>query len=305
MKLGLGTAQLGMLYGVANQTGQPTIEEALKILDRAISKGVTLFDTAPGYGESEKIIGQYLNNVTPWYKNTRPFEIVTKIPKIDETQTYNSLEIDRILEESLYQSIDNLSVNAIDCCLLHSPVNMISHQHKVIHSLKKLKDKGLTKKIGVSVYSPEDIIQFLGIDGVDIIQVPINIFDLRLINSGLLKDLKQHGVEIHARSVYLQGLILMSLEQLPTYLNEARTYLSELKELSITSGITCAQLALLFVRDLLEIDKMIIGCESINQLDENIDLMGYPKLDELVKSEILRAFSVVPEYIVNPSKWRR
>ncbi|MNN84211.1 Aldo/keto reductase family protein [compost metagenome] len=117
--------------------------------------------------------------------------------------------------------------------------------------------------------------------------------------------MKLHGIEIHARSIYLQGLLLMSEERLPSYLEEARQYTSKLQELSGKCGLTSSQLALLFVRDISEIDRVIIGCESTDQLEDNVNSFGLPKLEESLFLEILDTFKEISDDIVNPTKWRR
>lgn len=298
MKLALGTAQLGMPYGIANVYGQPHQLEALNILQKAVFYGINLCDTSPSYGASEKIIGQF-NNAN---KNRR-IKVVTKIPYIDNSQVYSLEEIYTLLKSAVLESCANLNLSVLDYCLLHAPVNMKSHEGMVVRVLEELKHEGLIKKIGVSVYSPVEVKYFLEFNNFDAIQIPLNVFDNRLIEMGLLAELYNKGIEIHARSIYLQGLLLMEERDIPSYLNKSINFIKKLGHLAREISLTPTQLAFLYIRDMKEVNRMIIGCETLSQLEENIMTCQLPPLQDGVEIEIRKLFTNVPEYIINPSKW--
>ncbi|MEO2207503.1 aldo/keto reductase [Paenibacillus pabuli] len=298
MKLALGTAQLGMPYGIANISGQPDYAEAIRLVRTAMTKGIHVIDTAPGYGDSEYILGKARYGIT----NTPV--IITKIPLIPERNEVELQDIRKSMMQYIEESKLRLGVLRLDCCLLHSPDNMLSHDRKVVQVLCELKAQGHVEKIGVSIYTPEDVETFLELEDMDVIQIPINILDQRLITSGQLERLKTRKISIHARSIYLQGLLLLSPDQLPEYMSAAKIHLSNLRLLAERNHYSITELAFIYIRDLRHIDYMVIGCETLEQLEDNVRMLELPPLSSVVSEEAMQLFSRVPECILNPSKWR-
>jgi len=296
----LGTVQLGLDYGIANSTGKPSFENALEILSLATECGINVFDTAPAYGNSENIIGSYISSLPP--KTRRPI-VVTKIPEIKCDEDSTSESIYEEMESSVLRSIDNLHLESIPICLLHNAANLTLYNGKVIESLAKLKENGLVDKIGVSIYSPDDVRAFLQYDYLDVIQVPFNIFDQRLIREELLQELNKRNTIIFARSIFLQGLFFIDHKSVPPHLKKARKFLQDLRTLSEESGIEINRLAFSYARDRPEITSLVLGVETIEQLRDNLSLLNYPPLSSDVTSKIEECFANVPEEIVNPSKW--
>ena len=198
-KLALGGVQFGIDYGIANTKGQVQIEEVQSILNYAKKNGVNILDTASGYGDSEEVLGKV---------GVDNFQIITKTTSIK--QGVNGVV--RIF----YQSLKNLKQKKAYGLLIHD-IGEIEHKQfdTLLIELARLKRQGLVKKIGVSVYNNQQIDYVLDNFSIDLIQLPINILDQRLINDESLVKLKKHNVEIHARSALLQGLLLMSINTIP------------------------------------------------------------------------------------------
>ena len=198
-KIALGGVQFGIDYGVANNKGQVQIEEVQSILNYAKKNGVNILDTASGYGDSEGVLGKV---------GVDNFQIITKTTSIK--QGVNGVV--RIF----YQSLKNLKQKKAYGLLIHD-IGEIEHKQfdTLLIELARLKRQGLVKKIGVSVYNNQQIDYVLDNFSIDLIQLPINILDQRLINDESLVKLKKHNVEIHARSALLQGLLLMSINTIP------------------------------------------------------------------------------------------
>jgi len=198
-KIALGGVQFGIDYGVANNKGQVQIEEVQSILNYAKKNGVNILDTASGYGDSEGVLGKV---------GVDNFQIITKTTSIK--QGVNGVV--RIF----YQSLKNLKQKKAYGLLIHD-IGEIEHKQfdTLLIELARLKRQGLVKKIGVSVYNSQQIDYVLDNFSIDLIQLPINILDQRLINDESLVKLKKHNVEIHARSALLQGLLLMSINTIP------------------------------------------------------------------------------------------
>ncbi|MFC3886637.1 aldo/keto reductase [Bacillus songklensis] len=300
-KLTMGTAQLGQMYGIANKTGKPNKKDALDIINYAVSKGINSLDTAPGYGESESIIGEFIHEQKT-LKRKLP-TIITKIPSVNLDCGSTTENMVAYVKKMVMSSLNKLNIQSIDVCLLHNPDDMTSYEGEVVSSLVKLKHEGLIKKIGISIYHPDEIKQVISLGCFDAVQIPINILDHRLINSGLLNELSKHGIDIYARSIYLQGLIFLDPADLPPYLQNAKEPLQKLRKLSLEIGLSPSELSMLFVRDIPEIKKIVIGCETKKQVESNLKLITLPKLTDNIIKQIHFLFNDVPEEIINPTMW--
>lgn len=295
-KLTLGTAQLGMKYGIANKKGKPRLKDSFKILDYALNHGITTFDTASTYGDSEKIIGSYLHH------KRKPI-IVTKIPHIICKKQKPTLDdVYEIVKNLIKNSCERLCLKKIPICLMHDPSDMIKYDGLVEKALLSLKNQKIISKVGISAYTPDDVSKFLENKNLDVIQIPINILDTRLIKNGLLHELKNEGKDIFARSIFLQGLLLLEESEIPKKLTAVLKPLKKIKKICLENNLETEQLAFLFVRDLKEIISMVIGVETLDQLKRNMSMLGYPSLSEQVVNQILK-IGYVPEKILNPSKW--
>ncbi|MDR6224324.1 aldo/keto reductase [Desmospora profundinema] len=299
-KWALGTAQLGQPYGIANKAGKPPRKRAREILQTAVAAGVAYLDTAPVYGNSENIIGDYIRKQSS--SSTIP-SIVTKLPAV-RLHPLDQTSIDDFVRQSVQSSIHRLHVPHIDVYLLHDPADLTSHGGNVISALSTIKEEGLVKRIGVSVYTPGEAETALRLGCLDAIQIPLNILDHRFLRTHLLKRLTLSGMVVFARSIYLQGLILMEPENVPRPLERAREPLRKLRLLARELDMTPAQLSLCFVRDLPGLDSMILGCETLEQLRQNLRVIRSPSLPEAVRRRIEHLFGDLPDAVINPVQWR-
>ncbi len=288
-RLTLGTAQLGMEYGIANKTGQPDNQKANEILLLAQESGINCLDTAPAYGTSQEIIGKFGGQ----------FHISTKISGLKGS------DIKKEIGQSLNNTLIQLNQQKVGFCLFHSAADMNMEDGQPVRELATLKNSGLIKHIGVSTYTPEDIRQFLNYEELDTIQIPINLFDHRLINSGLLEELVESHKIIFARSIFLQGLPFMAQCDVPGHLADAIKPIIRLNAIARETNLSVEQLALAFVRDLEGISSLVIGVESPEQLNSNIKLMSTPPLSSDIRDELMSAFGEIPEHIIDPSSWER
>jgi aryl-alcohol dehydrogenase-like predicted oxidoreductase len=196
----LGTAQLGLNYGISNKKGQPNIEQAREILETAHNEGIRILDTASAYGDAEKVIGEL---------NQNRFEIISKLPdlsKIEFSEDYSEVSV------FLQKSLENTQQQQLCAYLLHSIENLKINGEGLWRRMQDFKEQGLAKKIGYSLYSPKQLDLYFDQYKPDIVQIPMNILDREFQKTGWLKKLKDNGVEIHVRSVFLQGLLLMEYE---------------------------------------------------------------------------------------------
>ena len=299
-KLTLGTAQLRLDYGIANINGKPGHQKSSEILKVAANYGVNCFDTAPSYGDSEKVVGLFLSS---YHHFSEPPIIVTKLPPITLNSDATTNEVYNLVRGHVIESIKRLRLKMIPIYLLHRASDIDACNGLIIESLRRLKDEGLIGVVGVSVYTPEEVKHALELEAITAIQAPINIFDQRLIKTGLLDQLRGKNFIVFARSVFLQGLFFLDVDNLPPGLALAESPLRQLQRLSRDQQISIAELALSFVRDLPGIASLVIGAESPNQVLEDIGLMKLPLLPSELRAEIMSTFSNLPLELINPTLW--
>ncbi len=287
-KIILGTVQFGMSYGVSNQLGKTLKSDVADILHYASSNGINYLDTASAYGDSESVIGELTNN-SYW-------KIITKIPSIkDENNNCKS-----IVKKSFYESLCKLDKDSVDSLLIHSCDDLFAkHGRELFEAILELKDDGKINKIGVSVYNKNQIDRLLEEYDVDIIQLPINILDQRLIEDNYLGQLKSCGVEIHARSIFLQGLLLMDYANIPSYFWPIRKKIKLFKKKAEELSISSLSLALNYVFSIKELDHILIGVNNLKQLQEIVEI---PIVE--IASEDYCDLAVNDNNFVDPSKWQ-
>lgn len=289
MKIGLGTVQFGQEYGVSNSNGQTSPEEVVRILEAAGRYGIRIIDTAALYGNSESVLGNALLK-----KNS--FDIITKTPRFEGTERQKRA---KMLKQTFQRSLQYLRSASLYGLLIHHADDLISDGGNLLmDQMIELKQEGLIKKIGVSVYTARQIDQVLDKYSIDLVQLPVNVLDQRLLVSGHLTLLKKAGVEIHARSVFLQGLLLMDPMTVPPYFTSIRQRLTDYHGYLRRLGLKPVQAALGFVTALAETDCVICGVNSQQQLEEI-----YASRTPLDPDQFTR-FAISDEKIVNPSQWK-
>jgi aryl-alcohol dehydrogenase-like predicted oxidoreductase len=249
MKLVLGTAQFGLNYGVTNQNGRVAIEEVKNILRYAQANGIDTLDTASRYGVSEQVLGKV---------GVDNFKIVTKTASLKNG-------VNNVLK-GFYQSLESLNTKAIDGLLIHDIDELNSKDFNDLYKkIYALKLQGLVNKIGFSTYTPEQV-DFLSENfDFDIIQLPFNVLDNRLTQGGQLKVLKNNGVEIHARSVFLQG-VLLDFDKLSDYFLAWKNEFDAYQVKVIKNKLTLLEYAINFVISVKEVDRVVVGVNSKQQL---------------------------------------
>lgn len=259
-KIGLGSAQFGMDYGVFNKTGQTSADEVKRILQLAEENEINIIDSASAYGSAEKVLGE---------NDLRKFQIVSKfLPSaLGENITFQ-----------LNRSLERLRVKKIYAYLAHRPLELLNSPEQW-EEIKILKEQNKVEKIGFSLNNPSEI-QLLLDSGFypDLVQVPYNYFDRRFESS--IQELRNNGCEIHVRSVFLQGLFFEEPNKLDRFFNDIKPDLTKLQK----AKDTLAGSLLNFALDKPFIDKVIVGIQNKEQLQKNLkDLAISPTLPELMK----------------------
>ena len=283
----LGTVQLGMNYGIANNAGKPDEEKSFSILQSALEGGVTALDTARAYGDSELVIGRFLKQ---WQGKTP--EIITKIPTL---QGSSPKELEKFVTESAEQSLQRLGVNKLSAVMLHGAKDPIIHGKACADAMKALVDHNYTDHVGVSVYVAEDIEAMLQYDIFSLTQVPMSIFDQRLITGGWIDRLAQRDYTVFVRSVFLQGLFFLNPDTMtdPILLEQAAPKLRTLQKIAAEKNMTVAQLAIAFIRDCPGVTSLVLGADTPEQVQNNIAYFDAPKLDDDTLCFLRREFADV------------
>lgn len=293
-QLVLGTAQLGLNYGINNSEGKPSVDEAYDILDAAYKNGIKLLDTAAAYGDSEKIIGDYMKDT-----NHR-FNIITKLPKLN-----CSLNIEKQIEESLENSLKNLKASKVEHYWVHSFSDIVKFS-QIVNTLYGFKNEGKIDNIGVSIYEVEELKYLIEnlYTKVKVVQIPFNVFDLRWLKDGILDKAYEKGIQISVRSVFLQGLFFANKNKADSIHKNCYKYICELKDLCRKKNMDVQRIALDFIKEQKYIDYISIGCDTPEQLIKNVNnFKANTNFNEEDIKYIHRNFENIEDIIIDPRRW--
>lgn len=293
LRIAIGTAQFGLDYGISNTRGQVPSDEVGLILDAAEEHGIDTLDTAGAYGNAESVLGEC--------NGPDRFRVVTKIrPETGDT-----------VEQELHGSRNRLGAERLDTVLLHDAATALE-MPGIWSTLVDSRARGIVRRIGISAYWPRQWYDFeamclhLDLPLPEVIQLPMSVFDQRFVP--VLRDLKSRSVEIHVRSVYLQGAAFMDASSPPPGLAPLSAKLSALDEIEETLGVSRAAVCLAIVLRHPEVDRVVVGIDGLSRLDETVS--AFREAASLVKSgrlgdgSIFNNLRVDDESIILPFNWR-
>ena len=285
MKLALGTVQFGLAYGIANRSGQVSREEASQILALAGENGIDTVDTAIAYGDSEACLGEI---------GSQGFKIVTKLPPLPKDTT----DIGEWAYGQLRTSLRRLNIDSVYGLLLHRSNNLVGAPGRlIVQALERMKAEGLVKKIGVSIYAPWELDAVTQSCPIDLVQAPFNLIDRKLATSGWLKRLHDQGVEVHARSVFLQGLLLLPRDAVPEELSLWADIFDRWHVWLQENHVSPAEACLAFAASQPMIDRVVVGVDNREQLRELL------RAAHVARQLQLPDLSCDDERLINPSNW--
>lgn len=286
-RLVLGTAQLGMLYGIANRTGKPDFQTAKKMIEIAWQSGVRFFDTAQAYGDAEKVLGVCFENLAI----RDQAKVILKIHPGLENASY------QVIADEIKASIKKLGVPKLYAALLHRGEWLKNWRQKYEPALGLLKHEGLVDHFGVSIYEEEEVEMAFGIDALTIIQLPFNLFDQRALKQNWFERAEQLSKEVHVRSIYLQGLLLMDPESLSRAMQFTQRDLTRFVRFCSEHGKSQKEVAFRFAWRRSRNAKVVIGAERPEQISDNLEMVKN-STDEQIDFE-----EVLDRRINNPSLW--
>jgi aryl-alcohol dehydrogenase-like predicted oxidoreductase len=284
-RLALGTVQFGLPYGIANQRGQVSGNEAALILETARANGIGTLDTASAYGTSESMLGEV--GVSGW-------RVVTKLSAVPA----DCSDIRAWVKQSVNESRKRLKIERIAGVLLHRPMQLIEPCGKAIYrALQELKQSGEVEKIGFSIYSPVELDALWSEYSPDIVQAPFNVVDRRIFTSGWLAKMHAAGTEIHTRSVFLQGLLLMGETARPAKFRRWDKLWARWHSFLDENSLTPVRAALGFVLAHLQINRVVVGVDSVRHLTEICAATEHPF------QGAPDCLAMDDDVLVNPSQW--
>jgi aryl-alcohol dehydrogenase-like predicted oxidoreductase len=284
-KLILGTVQFGLNYGINNTQGKPEKEKVFEILSNAYEKGIMYLDTAELYGNAHDLIGEF-HNLNP----AKKFQIITKFPH----------DFEESLGRKIITYINQLNVETLHAILFHSFDSYLKHKDQIRDIVKLKSDK--IKNLGVSVYTNAQMNEVLDDINIDLIQIPFNLFDNLNVKGKLLQKAKDKNKIIHTRSSFLQGLFFMKKDNPNNIRTKLENELNVINDISLKSSISIGSIALNYCLLQPTIDGVLIGVDSLEQLNENImysnQTIPTKYLDQINNIKIDNI------ELLNPSMWK-
>lgn len=287
-KLILGTVQFGLDYGINNYVGKPSDDEVKSILDFAYSQGLNYLDTAEAYGDSQQRIGNYHKEVN------HKFNLITK---------YSSkIDLPISIRKRVEQNLLTLNVDSLYSYMFHSFDEYKRYYPVFSKDLNSIVKAGIVEKLGVSVYTNEEAIQVMKDDSIRLIQLPFNLLDNFRKREEMLKKAKQRDVEIHSRSVFLQGLFFKELSKISNSQQNLKPYLKHILQIGKDYNVSIHNLALNYAINQELISKVLIGVDSLLQLQENIHSSKINLKKEIVQA--IDKIDVKEMELLNPVNWK-
>lgn len=288
----LGTAQIGMDYGIANKSGKPDFEAAKALIATALELGIDSFDTATAYGDSEAVLGRALKSLRATGSRTR---LMSKVSAAE------MISVDACLQ-AVRQSLQRLQAERLELLFAHSFASL--SEPGTADVLAEVKRQGLAKATGVSVYTAQEALTALDQPEIDVVQMPLNALDQQAVTASVINAARLKRKRLVFRSIFLQGLLVMPLEQVPPHMSFALEFLQEWHNLCERLEVPARVLALQCSLSLSGGMPLLIGCDSSAQLRENTDALDYRSshVDEAL-SATAQLSARVPEQLRNPALW--
>jgi aryl-alcohol dehydrogenase-like predicted oxidoreductase len=285
LRLALGTVQFGVDYGIANTKGQVSPGEAKAVLDYARGAGIDTLDTAVAYGDSEERLGQL--GVQSW-------KVVSKLPAMPD----DCGDVREWVSAAVRGSLQRLKLKTLYGLLLHRPLELLGARGSELYqALERLKTDGVVLKTGVSIYDPGELGALARHFHFDLVQAPLNLLDRRMVDTGWISRLTEQNTELHTRSVFLQGLLLMAPGQRPKSFDPWASVLGKYDDWLKANRLSRLEACIRFALSFPEISRVIVGVDGVDQLKEIVHAAKGPPLTPR------DAFGTTDRQLLDPSRW--
>ncbi len=287
-KLVIGTANFGMAYGQGVNPEELSVSSINNILKCAKHLGISILDTAISYGDSTKKLGKL--GVENW-------NVITKVPKIP----HKIEKVDNWINDCITKSLEDIKISKFEAVLIHNPRDLVGvNGIELVNALKKVKERGLTRKIGVSIYEKSDLDNFFDLFHPDIVQCPFNIVDNRLLQKNYLSKLSKLGIEIHVRSIFLQGLLTSNYENIPDDFKKFKSFWAHWHSWLKSRKLQPVEACVRYVNSIKEIDRIIVGVNSPLHLEEIFNNYNKPPI-----YEVPSLISSLKKELIDPRLWKK
>ncbi len=292
-RLGLGTVQFGVPYGLTSGPRQIAPALARAVLERAWERGVDLLDTAPAYGDSEAVIA------AQWPASAR-FAVVSKTHRIGRDRIEPD-DITQIIERAKL-SIARFPRSALHALLVHEADDLlVPGGDRLFAALETLRRDGLIARLGVSVYHPASLEAVMARYSIDAVQLPFNVLDQRFARTGLIARLAAGGIEVHVRSLFMQGFLLGAPSDLPAALTRVAPLAASFREQARATGLDPVTAALLLAAREPGVARIVIGIDGVTSLDEN--LTSFDRARCWTGEFDFTPFAIEDRDVVDPRRW--
>ena len=279
----LGGAQLGLPYGILNGGETLSSEEVARILDTAVGHGIDSIDTAIAYGQSESVIGETAQN---------RFSIISKLPPLPSEVSNVSEWVHMQVDASLAR----LRCKSLNALLLHRPQDLMEqHGAELYAAINSLKIKNIIQRFGISIYAPDEIEGIIGKFDIDVVQAPLNVFDRRIL--GVIDQLTARNIEVHVRSVFLQGVLIASPKDRPQRFQPWSEHFSRFDTWVLSTGVSAMACCLAFALQQTGVAKLVIGTTSAESLTEIMN--SIPNMHLEVPADLQSSI----EQLIDPRVW--
>jgi aryl-alcohol dehydrogenase-like predicted oxidoreductase len=294
-RVALGTVQWGTPYGIANRTGQPSSGEVRTLLDRARELGIDTLDTARAYGDAERVLGSFTGR-DPWWR------VITKLDPDCAPPGVSPREAAVLARRSIEESRAALRRERIDVVLLHRASHREAADGAVWSTLLELASQGVVGTVGVSAGTPEEALRLLDEPDVAVLQVAASLVDRRLEKAGFFERARRAKKVVYVRSVFLQGALLLAEVEIPSALSSLRAVVRRISERARALGSTPRDALLAYAHRRLDA-TLVLGCESVGQLNENAASLTAPEWSDAELRALAESFPVLPDDVLDPAKW--
>jgi aryl-alcohol dehydrogenase-like predicted oxidoreductase len=288
----MGTAQFGLSYGITNAEGQVPESEVAQLLLKASSCGIRWLDTAHAYGDAEAVLGRNL-------PQGHDFRVISKL-SAQPQPAFTAKNLDE-WEQAFHISCERIGLESLDVFLLHEAADLRKPGANYLEEwLIGLRSRGLVQRLGVSIYTADDLV---GVSHhlLDVVQLPLSLFDQRLLDDGTVGGLRDSGVAIHARSLFLQGLLLTPADQWPGWCgNEIRKHQQALEALALDRNCHLIDLALGFAQAQTDLEAVVLGLCSVQEL---LRLTTSWEAPSPWQTHEWQSWSVQNPFFLDPRQW--
>jgi aryl-alcohol dehydrogenase-like predicted oxidoreductase len=279
----LGGAQLGLPYGILNGGETLSREEVARILDTAVGHGIDSIDTAIAYGQSEPVIGETAQN---------RFNIISKLPPLPSEVS----NVSEWVHTQVDASLARLKRSSLDALLLHRPQDLTGpHGSELYAAVNSLKVEKIIQRFGISIYAPDELAGIIGKFDIDVVQAPLNVFDRRIL--GVIDQLTARNIEVHVRSVFLQGVLIANPEDRPQRFQPWSEHFAMFDKWVLSTGLSSMACCLGFALQQPGVAKLVIGTTSAESLTEIMN--SIPNMHLEVPADLQSS----SEQLIDPRVW--